>query len=76
VGHHLEAAIAHVHPAREVAEVAGDLGLVAEERGHLAVPLPNHGHHGVAELVLEGEDVVAELRAEPRLDLRRWKRAS
>jgi len=29
----------------------------------------------VPELVLEGDDVVAELRSQARLDLRRWKRA-
>jgi len=29
----------------------------------------------VAALVLEGQDVVPELRPQPRLDLRRWQRA-
>ena len=76
VGDDLHALVAEVHRGDEVAVVAGELGLVTQERHELAIPGRCHGDHAVPVLVVEGQHVVTELRAQARLDLRRWKRVS
>ena len=68
--------LAEVHGGGEVEVVAVELGLVAQERHELAVPGRGHRDHAVAVLLLEGHDVVTELRAQARFDLSRRKRVS
>ena len=75
VGHDLHPLLAEVHAAREVAVVARELGVVAQERDELAVAARPDAHDAVPVLVLEGHDVVSELRPKARLDVRRWQRA-
>ena len=76
VGDDLHPLLAEVHGGGEVAVVAVELGLVAQERHELAVPGRGHRDHAVPVLLLEGHDVVTELRAQARFDLRRRKRVS
>jgi hypothetical protein len=74
VGDHLEP-VGEIHAPREVAVVAGELRLVPQEGDQLPVPLGRDRHHGVPALVLEGQNVVTELRPQAGLDLRRWQSA-
>jgi hypothetical protein len=71
VGDDLHTLFAPVDPRTEVAVVAGELGLIAQEGHELPVPGDPDRHDRVPEGVLEREDIVPELRAEASLDLRR-----
>jgi hypothetical protein len=71
----LDPLFASVHTRREVAVVAGEVGFISKERNELAVTLHRDRDDRVAEPFLEPEDVVPELSAQARLDLRRWERA-
>ena len=55
----------------EVEVVEREIGIVAEEPSELLVALARDRDDGVAELVLQVLDVVAELRAQPIADLGR-----
>jgi hypothetical protein len=71
----LEAALGtEVDRPGEIAVVARELRLVAQEPADVAVDPGGDGGDRVAVLLDEGRDVVAEAGAQPRLDLRSGQR--
>jgi hypothetical protein len=74
VGDDVHAGVATIDGGHEVAEVAREVGLVPAEPDDVAIPVDRHDGVGVSEAVVELDDVVAELRAQPRLDVRRGQR--
>jgi hypothetical protein len=70
VGDHLEALLrAVVDGGGELAVVAGEVGLVAQEPAEIVVLRRRHRGDGVPVLLGDLEDVVPEARAQPRLDV-------
>jgi hypothetical protein len=70
----VHAGVAAIDGGDEVAEVACEVGLVATEPHDVAIPVDRHDGVGVSEAVDELDDVVAEVRAQSRLDVRRGQR--
>ena len=75
MGHDLETLLEPVDDGDEVAVVEGEVGVVAREGGDVVPAGGVHAGDGVAERLLQVEDVVAEARPQPRGDVSDRQRA-